>query len=123
VSSGRSLFSWVELMKVSLAIANTLQISMQHIAEIQREISFVSYMLQTPSNNYIVRGIGQQFPARGLLGRLDARHLDLPLAPGDRNVPSLTIRLALALLQVIGSGFIVSTVVTSGARQPLFGLD
>ena len=59
--SGRSLYSWVELMKVSRAFENTLQISMQHIAEIQREISFVSHMLQTPSEDYIVRGIGQQF--------------------------------------------------------------
>lgn len=36
-------------MKVSRAFENMLQISMLHIAEIQREINFVLPMLQIPS--------------------------------------------------------------------------
>jgi hypothetical protein len=86
----------VEPMRVSQAFENTLQISMQHIAEIQREISFVLHMLQTPSSDYIMHGVGHQFPARDLLGGSRCRDLDIRLASGDTNVPSLTIRPALA---------------------------
>jgi hypothetical protein len=70
---------------------------MQHIAEIQREISFVLYMLPTHSEDYIVHDVGHRFPARDLLGRQYARYVDIPLASVDTNVLSLTIRPALAL--------------------------
>jgi hypothetical protein len=47
-------------MKVSRAFENTLQISTQHIAEIQRETNCVLHTIQIPDYDFVVRSIGQR---------------------------------------------------------------
>jgi len=55
----------------------------------------------------IVHGVGHQFPSRDLLGRPDARNLDIPLSLGGHERSFADDKTCACPLTVISGGFLV----------------